>query len=169
MSYNKKHPIKNALEDPMKRLILLAILLTNAAYAQNETCGRFADPIKSILKDSTDIQFDFRRISILPSTQTPYCFYYAPRGARCDLTYNNQKFSFFFNDKFTKADVDNSAIEKYFIQWLTANTGQKATINTYNTLFEMDNDFENAHCVNWYEQLTYTLTIDGKESIILEN
>ena len=54
------------------------------------------------------------------------------------------------------------------MQWLRTNDGKTVTESTYNTLFEWDNDFEDVGCPNWYEQLTYTLMIDGKESIILE-
>lgn len=152
----------------MKKMAIFIAFSMNSLVAHAQVCGRFTDPVKSIFKQSTDIQLDFKKVSPLSDMETSQCFYYDPRGIRCDITYDGKRYYFFFNKEFSKVDLEHGAVEAYFMQWLRINDGKKAIINTYNTLFEWENDYEEIGCPNWYEQLTYTLTIDDKESVIIE-
>ncbi|HWU44853.1 MAG TPA: hypothetical protein VN132_15480 [Bdellovibrio sp.] len=151
----------------MRNLVVIALLIASS-FANAQVCGRFSEPGESVLKESTSISFDIKKVAALGAFQKSHCFFYSPRGVRCDLTYDNKNYHFFFNEMFTKNDVDSGAVETYFNQWLNSNNGKDIIVNTYNTLFVWDNDYEDVRCSNWYEQLTYTLTIDGKESVILE-
>lgn len=152
----------------MKRLFVASIFLLNPFMVNAKNCGRFSEPSKSILKKNDEGLFDFEKVTPQSKLQSSHCFYYDPRRVRCDVIYDGKMYFFFFSETFTKGDVSSGMTEAYFIQWLKYNDGKKVTVNTYNTLFEWDNDYEDVYCTNWYEQLTYTLTIDGKESVILE-
>lgn len=95
----------------MKRLVVIAALLMSSIFADANVCGRFTEPIKSILKQSLEIQFDFKKITPLSSWETSHCFYYDPRGVRCDITYDSKPYFFFFNEKFSKTDVDSQPLK----------------------------------------------------------
>lgn len=144
-------------------MFLMTGVMTSASVA-NANCGRFADPIKSILKDTQSAIFDFNKVAKLSSSS--HCFSYEP-GIRCDLIYDNIQYYFFFSDKFTKADVANDTVENFFNKWLSSSNGKSIMLNTYNTLYELDNDYEGIECSNWYEELTHSIVIDDKESQIL--
>jgi len=147
----------------MKITAIFFILAMSSHVTFAQVCGRFSSPVKSVLKQSTLTEFDFKKITTLSDAKASHCLYYRPQSIRCDIIYDNKKYFFFFNKELLTADWDQS-----FKKWLEKNNGKQAVINVYNTLFEWDNDFEQVECPNWYEQLTYTLTIDGKESVIIE-
>ncbi len=78
-----------------------------------------------MLKESIEVQFDFTKVAPLRFLEKSHCFYYS-EGVRCDVIYDHERYFFFFNQKFSKADVDSGASENYFMKWLKANDGKKA-------------------------------------------
>lgn len=148
----------------MKKTIVSIACLLIPIFSYGEVCTRFnPNPIKSVLKDSKMIHFNLNDVA----RDQVYCFYSMSDGPRCDLSYGGKSYSFVFEREFNEQQVASGKLKEFFENWLQDAAGEPVMLNTYNTLFEFDNDYEDINCTNWTEKLTYTLKINNKESIVL--